>query len=110
MANERKILKLIEQAAKEGWAELDLSGNQLTSLPPEIAKLTNLTSLDLSYNQLTSLPPEIAKLTNLTSLDLRENQLPTPPETLANSQDVKAIFAAIAGLESGERLNEAKML
>ena len=89
---------------------LDLSGNQLTSLPPEITKLTNLTSLDLSDNQLTSLPPEITKLTNLTYLDLSENQLPIPPETLANPKDVKAIFAAIAGLKSGERLNEAKML
>jgi internalin A len=87
MANKQKILKLIEQAAKEGRATLSLSGNQLTSVPPEITKLTKLTHLDLS-----------------------ENKLPIPPETLANPKDVKAIFAAIAGLVSGERLNEAKML
>jgi small GTP-binding protein len=59
---------------------------------------------------LTILPPEITKLTKLTNLDLSRNQLPIPPETLANSTDVKAIFAALAGLVSGERLNEAKML
>ncbi len=87
MAKKKDILRLIEQAAKKGR-----------------------TSLDLSDNQLTSLPPEITKLTNLTSLDLRFNQLPIPPETLANPKDVKAIFAALAGLVSGERLNEAKML
>ena len=88
---------------------LYLWGNKLTSLP-EFAKLTNLTSLVLRNNQLTSLPTEITKLTNLTNLDIRENQLPIPPETLANPEDVKSIFAAITGLQSGERLNEAKML
>ena len=36
MADEQKILKLIEQAAKEGWTKLNLSANQLTSMPPEI--------------------------------------------------------------------------
>ena len=87
MADDQKILKLIEQAAREGRAELDLSFNQLTTLPPEITKLTNLTSLDLSGNQLT-----------------------IPPETLEDRENIKAIFAAIAGLKSGERLNEAKML
>jgi internalin A len=89
---------------------LTLQNNQLKSLPPEFAKLTNLTTLDLSNNQLTSLPLEFTKLTNLLYLDLRGNQLPIPPETLANPSDVKAIFAAIAGLKTGERLNEAKML
>lgn len=110
MANQQEILKLIEQAAKEDWTELDLSSHQLTSLPPEIARLTNLTHLKLSRNQLTSLPSELAKLTNLTYLELMDNPLPIPPETLANPEDVKAIFAAIAGLKGGERLNEAKML
>jgi Leucine-rich repeat (LRR) protein len=79
-------------------------------VPPELFKLSKLSTLTLSHNQITSVPPEIVKLTNLTSLDLRDNQLPIPPETLADPKDVKAIFAAIAGLKSGERLNEAKML
>ena len=111
---------------------LDLRGNQLTSLPAEIARLTKLISLGLSYNQLPSLPAEITRLTKLTSLDLsanqltilpeltqlpnlreldlRRNPLPISPETLRNSYDVKAIFAALVGLETGERLNEAKLL
>jgi internalin A len=89
---------------------LHLSGNQLMNLPPEIAKLTNLKRLHLSGNHLTNLPPEIAKLTNLTSLDLRDNQLPFSPEILSNPDDVKPIFAALAGLLSGKRLNEAKIL
>ena len=89
---------------------LFIRDNQLTSLPREIVKLINLTNLGLNGNQLTTLPPEITNLINLTELDLRYNQLPIPPETLADTKNVKAIFAAIAGLKSGERLNEAKML
>jgi internalin A len=89
---------------------LDLSANQLTNVPPEITRLTNLTRLDLSFNQLTSLPAEITRLTNLTYLNLKNNQLPIPPETLSNPFDVKAIFAVLTGLETGERLNEAKLL
>jgi small GTP-binding protein len=75
-----------------------------------MAKLNNLTHLDLGFNQLTSVPLEITKLDSLSYFELKENKLPIPPETLANPTDVKAIFAAIAGLKSGEPLNEAKML
>jgi internalin A len=89
---------------------LDLRGNKLTNLGPEITKLAKLTTLDLRDNLLTAVPPEITRLTNLIDFDLRGNPLPIPPETLANPGEVKAIFAAIAGLVTGERLNEAKML
>jgi Leucine-rich repeat (LRR) protein len=50
-----EVLQLIEKVARNKQTELDLSVNQLTSLPPEIEKLTNLTSLYLSRNQLTHL-------------------------------------------------------
>ena len=45
--------------------QLNLDGNQLTSLPAEIGQLTSLTRLDLHGNQLTSLPAEIGQLTSL---------------------------------------------
>ena len=64
-----------------GFIRLSLFGNYLTSLPPEIGLLTNLTYLDLENNELTSLPPEIGLLTNLTTLDLGSNELTSlPPE------------------------------
>jgi hypothetical protein len=76
-----EVLQLIEKVARNKQTGLDLTGNDLTSLPPEIEKLMNLTSLYLSGNDLTSLPPEIGKLMNLTSLYLSGNQLTSlPPE------------------------------
>jgi internalin A len=89
---------------------LYLGRNKLKSLLADLTRLTNLTRLDLSDNQLTSPPTEITYLTKLTFLNLSGNPLPLSPETLNNPEDVKAIFAALAALETGERLNEAKLL
>lgn len=100
----------LEIARLTKLTSLSLSNNQLTSLPSEIARLIKLTGLFLNDNRLTSVPAEMTLLTNLTYLDLRNNQLPISPETLRDPSDVKAIFAALAGLETGERLNEAKLL
>ena len=62
--------------------ELDLSGNGLTALPPEIGNLTNLTTLTLGGNGLTALPHQIGNLSNLTGLELKGNRLTGIPVTL----------------------------
>ncbi|PZV08439.1 MAG: hypothetical protein DCF22_20265 [Leptolyngbya sp.] len=54
---------------------LDLSNNQLTTLPPEIGHLDFLRSIDLSHNQLTAMPPEIGQLKFLESIDLNGNPI-----------------------------------
>jgi internalin A len=80
MADEKRILKLIELAAKERWKTLNLSDYQLISLPLEVTKLTSLTGLNLTRNNMANLP-KITKLTNLTYLNLFNNQLTSvPPE------------------------------
>ena len=44
---EREVLSIIHQAKKEKWEELDLSGNDLISIPADIGKLSDLKRLIL---------------------------------------------------------------
>ena len=60
-----ELLAIIAQAEREGWTELDLSGNDLERISPEIANLANLTELYLSDKQITAIPDAIASLADL---------------------------------------------
>ncbi|MBE7382461.1 MAG: leucine-rich repeat domain-containing protein [Leptolyngbya sp. SIO1E4] len=103
-----ELLKLIDQAAEEGWAELDLTGQNLTELPSEIGKLTQLEVLILGKwsdeyeyfgNRLTALPPEIGLLSNLKILqvagDLSDrsngNQLSELPPEIGQLQSLQQL-------------------
>jgi len=63
---------------------LDLSYNQLTTLPDWLEQFTSLGNLLLNNNQLTSLPDGLGKLTQLHILQLDYNQLTSLPSTLGN--------------------------
>jgi hypothetical protein len=56
-----------------------LGKNSFSSLPEEIGQLTNLTKLDVQYNNLKEFPPAIGKLSSLEQLDARYNQLESLP-------------------------------
>jgi small GTP-binding protein len=101
---EDEVLRVIEEAASNKQVVLDLSEQELGSLPPEIRELKNLTTLYLYFNQLTTLPAEIAKLTNLTVLNLSHNQLTSlPPEIgeLKNLTKLNMYFNQLTTLPAG---------
>ena len=80
--DEKELLETIEWVAGEEGVGLCLDSQGLTSLPPEIGRLTNLTGLDLRSNQLTSVPAELGQLINLTGLSLGANLLTSVPAEL----------------------------
>jgi internalin A len=76
----------------ENLTILYLGGNQLTTLPEWLGRLTNLTKLDLSHNQLTTLPAELGQLTNLTELSLFLNQLTMLPAELGQLANLTSLY------------------
>ncbi len=98
--DEEELLEIIEDAARNEVTELDLYGNGLTNLPPEIGQLTSLTSLDLNSNHLTSLPKEIAHLTNLKELILSGNHLTNLPQEITNLTKLTSLILSHNNLKS----------
>jgi Leucine-rich repeat (LRR) protein len=54
---------------------IDLSGNQISELPPAINKLNRLRVLDLSRNNLTQIPIDFEEMNSLEELELRGNPI-----------------------------------
>ncbi|XP_039198788.1 leucine-rich repeat-containing protein 59 [Crotalus tigris] len=68
---------------------LDLSCNNLATLPSEFCSLTHLVKLDLSKNRLQHLPSDFGRLINLQHLDLLNNRLATLPVSFAQLKNLK---------------------
>ncbi|MEO1147063.1 MAG: leucine-rich repeat-containing protein kinase family protein [Cyanobacteria bacterium J06638_22] len=86
-----ETLELLRAGKLAGSHRLDLSCG-LTEIPPEVFELADsLEVLDLSRNQLNSLPDEITTLTKLRAIFLNSNQFEQFPEILAQCLNLSII-------------------
>lgn len=67
---------------------LDLSGNNITSLPESIRNLDKLRILKIGNNKIKVLPREIGELENLEILDLSYNELSSLPESIGGLENL----------------------
>ena len=73
----------LKEPSKVKVLDLAMQHPKLTTLPPEIGKLTNLECLDVSFNRVATLPAEMSKLTKLKKLNMSGNRyLAKLPEVL----------------------------
>ncbi|XP_057688577.1 CCR4-NOT transcription complex subunit 6-like isoform X1 [Corythoichthys intestinalis] len=83
-----------EEAAngkKSQWAELEISG-RVRSLSSSLWTLTHLTALHINDNNLTRIPPDIAKLPRLVYLNLSSNKLRSLPAELGNMVSLRELL------------------
>nr|XP_046233092.1 leucine-rich repeat-containing protein 59 isoform X2 [Scatophagus argus] len=80
---------------------LDLSCNNITSLPPEFCNLTHLVKVDLSKNQLTCLPDDLGNLAGLQHLDLYNNKLTVLPVSFSQLRSLKWLDLKDNPLDAG---------
>ncbi|XP_059104766.1 leucine-rich repeat and calponin homology domain-containing protein 4 isoform X2 [Peromyscus eremicus] len=72
---------------------LIVSNNKLGALPPDISTLGSLRQLDVSSNELQSLPVELCSLRSLRDLNVRRNQLSALPDELGDLPLVRLDFS-----------------
>lgn len=65
--------------------ELDISSQNLTTLPDNISRLSNLTEINLSNNHFTEFPKQLLTLKNLVYINLSSNRLENIPDEIINS-------------------------
>ncbi|XP_047569564.1 leucine-rich repeat and calponin homology domain-containing protein 4 isoform X1 [Lutra lutra] len=72
---------------------LIISNNKLGALPPDISALGSLRQLDVSGNELQALPAELCSLPSLRDLSVRRNQLSALPDELGDLPLVRLDFS-----------------
>jgi CCR4-NOT transcription complex subunit 6 len=74
------------------WHSLDLGGMMINHLNNALFSYTFLTALYLNHNNLTSLPPAISKLRNLSTLNVTGNKLSSLPVELGLIVSLKELL------------------
>lgn len=78
------------RSARLGSCTLSPVAGVLTSLPPQLSRLENLTTLIVSANALTELPDAIASLKKLRNLEAAGNKLSAIPDGVAQCELLQA--------------------
>jgi len=86
------LASLFRSRRLAGVRSLNLRGNELTTLPPEISSLVALQTLDLRDNLLEALPSTIGALTDLQELCLGSNMLTTLPPQIGLLSALKSLL------------------
>ena len=102
-ANQLKEIPQSTFSNLKSLEELDLSYNQLTSLPDNIAKATQLELLDLSNNAFEALPKGVLALKNLKTLNIRNNKIKVLPEEIKYLDKLEIIYLAGNALDPNQR-------
>ncbi|MEM7063696.1 MAG: COR domain-containing protein, partial [Cyanobacteria bacterium P01_B01_bin.77] len=71
--------------------QLDLSSNQISTIPDSLAQAASLQQLDLRYNQISTIPDSLAQAASLQQLDLSSNQISTIPDSLAQAASLQQL-------------------
>lgn len=72
--------------------EIYLKWNNLTTLPPWIMELFNVTNLYMYGNLIKQLPVELGEMNQLTVLDLSANKLQQISSCIGNLKNLKCLF------------------
>ncbi|KRY30559.1 Leucine-rich repeat protein soc-2 [Trichinella spiralis] len=105
--DEKRVITSIPPSIRElvQLTELFLYKNKLTTLPTEIGNLVSLRKLGLSENYLTALPDSLAALVDLQALDLRHNRLNEIPPVIYHITSLETLW-----LRYNRITNKLKML
>ncbi len=79
---------------------LDLSQNQIATLPAELGLLTQLEVLILRANAIRQIPPEIGQLQRLQRLDVEKNQLNALPAELRYCEGLRELRLSYNSFET----------
>lgn len=81
--NQLETLSAAHLTAWKSLAQLKLSSNLLTELPPEVGKCRNLAMLLVDHNRLVAIPSTIAQCKSLTYLSIAHNRISRLPVAVA---------------------------